>query len=211
MRTTTTLPYPHRRDDEIAINARLLYLYVGCPTLRYEEWAASLHLMISSRDYPPQFRLMTGDDGELALSVTLAFYFAQLGATNIMGTIASVLIEEGCKSATKGDIDQTNKMLNYHQILALAKGRTHAESLHDFLQVEKPFIEWVTDLKRKYAMKYKSDYVRLYFDKAGAEKHFAKDNGKGAMMFTHDFAMKIATAEPTRRGELLRIFTRYFN
>ena len=210
MKTTATLPYPHRRDDEIAINARLLYLYVGWPTLRYEEWATSLHLMISSRDYPSQFRLMIGDDGELALSVTFASYFAQLSATDIMGTVALILIDEGCESTTKGDLNQTNEMLNYYQILALARGRTHAESLHDFLQVEKPFIEWVADLKRKYTMKYKSDYVRLYFDKAGAEKHYTKDNGKGAMMFTHDFAMKIATAEPTRRGELLRIFTRYF-
>lgn len=191
---------PPRRKDEIAINARLLYLYVGHPILSYDEWVESLHLMVSSRGHIIRYRLLTGTDGELALNDEFAAHFARYVVSDLMGAIALILIREGCAAARKGDLDYTNRMLHAWQILALGRGFMHAESLHAFLQVDETFDQWFARLKKDYAMKYKSDYIRITYSDGAEPVEHRSDTGKGEVIFGHRFALKVAAAEPTQRG-----------
>ena len=209
MKPTTTHTYPDHKDSEITINARRLYPYVGQATLSYDCWVASHFPLIAFRMYPPHFRFTTDNEGKPALCLEFATYIARKAASDIIGAVAAVLIEEGCNSSAKREIGYTNRMLKRHEILTVAwfRGQIHAESLHDFLQVEKPFSDWIADLKRNFSMKYNSDYHRVCFDKSCPKKHYAHAAGERKLMFTLDFAMKVACAEPTRRGELVRKYS----
>ena len=195
---------PPRRKDEIAINARLLYLYVGQPGISYESWAASLHHMVASPGHVQRYKLMTGADGELALNVDFATHFAHQVASDLMGAIALILIDEGCHAASQGDFDYTNRMLGRFQVLALARGQMHSITLHSFLEIDQKWERWISGLKKKYGMKYGRDYIRVTFNGLADQKVHPKDTGKGEVIFGPRFAMKVASEEPTRRGKLVQ-------
>lgn len=209
MINTIFKPLP-RREGEIAINARLLYLYVGHPHLPYEHWAASLHEMVASRGHVPRFRLMIGDDGELALNVDFATHFAQRVATDLMGVIALILIDEGDQAASRGDFEYTNRSLDQFRTLAMTRGWMHAKTLHTFIQVEKPFDDWLAELKKKGEMHYIRDYQRGTFGDQIKTIMHPKDTGQGELFFGPRFAMKVAAAEPTGRGRLVRLCVENF-
>lgn len=210
MNTAATNP-PPRREGEIAINARLLYMFVGRPEMSYESWAASLHQMVSSRGQVPTFQIMTGDDGELALNVEFATYFAKLVSADLMGAIALITIEEGRHAAERGDSDCTNRMLAAWKVLALARGQMHATTLHAFLQVDQPYDRWLSGLKKKHGMEYDSDYIRVTFNGQADPEVHPRDTGEGEVMFAPRFAMTVAAEEPTRRGKLVRKYLENFS
>lgn len=203
MNTVVNNP-PPRRKDEIAINARLLYPYVGQPEMPFEIWAASLHRMVVSRGHLHRCQLMTGEDGELALNVDFAIHFAHQVASDLMGAIALILIDEGCHAASQGDYDYTNRMLGRFQILALARGQMHSITLHSFLEIDQKWERWISGLKKKYGMKYGRDYIRITFNGLADPPAHPRDTGKGEVIFSHRFAMKVANEEPTRRGKLVQ-------
>jgi len=189
---------------EIAINARLLYVYVGQPELSYESWAASLRGAVASPRHVSRFRLLTGADGELALNVDFAAHWAERVSSDLMGIIALILIDEGCRAVGQGDADDTNRALKRFQALALARGQMHAETLHAFLQVKQPYRQWFVRLKKEHRMLYGTDYRRLTFNKNNEPKVHPKDTGKGHVIFGPKFALKIAAAEPTPRGRVVQ-------
>jgi phage anti-repressor protein len=189
---------------EAAINARLLYLYVGQPEMSYDSWAASLHHMVASPGHASRYRLMTRANGELALNVEFATYFAQQVSGDIMGAIALILLQEGCRVSEKNDVDNTNRMLNQFRGLAMKGGQSNANALHAFLQIEQTCKQWVARLKKKYGMVYGRDYIRMTYGRQATTKRHQKDTGKGVVIFGPRFAMKIAAGEPTRRGKLIR-------
>jgi len=203
MNTAVKKP-PPRRKDEIAINARLLYLYVGQPRISYENWAASLHPMVASPGNVQRYQLMTGEDGELALNAYFATHFAHQVASDLMGAIALILIDEGCHAAGRGDFDYTNRMLGRFRALAMVRGQMHSETLHSFLEIDQTWERWIAGLKKKYGMKYRRDYIRITFNGHADPKVHPKDTGKGEVIFGPRFAMKVANDEPTRRGKLVR-------
>ena len=53
-------------------------------------------------------------------------------------------------------------------------------------------------------MVYGSDYLRVNLGTKSAPKPYRRDGGKGGLFFGPGFAMKIAAAEPTRRGKMVR-------
>lgn len=195
-------PFP--REREIAINARLLYLYVGHPDLPYESWVVSLRSMVAQRGRVPRFRLMVADEGDLALNVDFAVHFVQRINPVLIYGIALILIDEGCNAASEGDFDYVNQLLDRYSPLAMAGGWMHAETLHAFLEVTQPFETWLSLLKKGEGMSYGPDYHRVTFDNGGGGRVLPGDDGKGEVMFEPRFAMKVAAAEPTRRGELVR-------
>jgi phage anti-repressor protein len=199
---------PPRRKDEIVINARLLYLYVGCPEICYDKWEASLPQIVKIKLGDLQFRIMTGDDGELALNPHLACYFACMVAADLMGVIALILIKEGVEAANQGDFNYTNHMLHLFKSLAMYRGQMLAELLHAFLQVGEPYDLWIIRLKEKHSMRYGSDYVRVSYGTKKTPKIHKTDIQKGDVILGPRFAAKIAAAEHTRRGRLVQYFLR---
>lgn len=203
-----TTPFTRRvrspREGEIAIDARLLYSYVGHPTLPYERWEESLFPMTTSGYYPLQFELLKGVNGDLSLNLEFAGYSAGQSIHHLAGIVAWILVSEGREAAATGDLDYTNRMLREFEILASDSGLTHAESLHRFLGVEEAYGEWIANLKVKHSMVYRRDYVCLTNEPPAPPLMHKKDTGVGDVLLTARVAMGIAEAEPTKRGEVMR-------
>jgi len=151
---------------------------------------------------------MTGDDGELALNLDFASYFAYLAATDLVGSIALILIEEGLYAAIRDDFNYTNQMLNAYKALAVARGQMCAETLHTFLQVVEPYDQWITRLKKKHCMRSGRDYVRVNCDTKRGPKMHRTDTQKGDVILGPRLAKKIATDESTRRSKMAQKFLR---
>jgi phage anti-repressor protein len=197
-------PNTNRLGTGPTIDVELLYQYVGSPSLPCKAWASSLPLLMAELKHVPSFWLASDDSGKLALSPDLALHFANRVCGDLLGAIAFVLITESLGEASSGNPYSANQSLRRFQSLAAARGKMLAETFHAFLQVADDFEKWIVDLKEKHGMKYGRDYLRVT-ERPNRPLHIQpKDSGKGTIFFGPGFATKVAMAEPTPRGKMVK-------
>ena len=160
--------------------------------------------MCSSRGHIQRYRILTGPDGELALNAEFAAFLTKPVCCDLMGAIAFISIMENCFRKDAGNPDCINEMLRRFQVLAVAGGQSHAETLHAFLQVQTDFSLWIARLKKKHGMQYGHDYIRIEVGNGPDWREYQRDIGRGDVIFGPRFAQKVAMAESTLRGEKVR-------
>jgi hypothetical protein len=148
---------------------------------------------------------MAGANGDIFLNEDLASYSAQLVAFDVVGAIALVIIHEGAEAASAGDPDFANRKFNAYKSFTPSNGLVRAEVLHSFLEVGGLFDDWLRALKQRHVMHYGADYVRLHLNARGKTVNHRRDTGMGHVIFRHRFAFKVAAAEPTHIGSLMKL------
>jgi phage anti-repressor protein len=178
-------------SQEATVDARLLRDYIG-EMYDYGAWITELRRMCSvSKHSKPGHRVIDSADGKTALSLPFACELALMGGTLAEAIPLIVIVENW--HAPEGTVDaQLQRFLP----LVVAGDYSAARVLHEFLEVEQGYDEWITGQIKALRMKPDTDYFRMV---CGDSQTSWRE-----IMISFRMAQEIALGAKTPRGGQVR-------